>query len=73
MNLFPQPTRTQPAVQYIPVPYRAGGGRAGRAGSCMRAGPRADMKRWWLAGWMTAEQWRALTLYQRFEAVIALC
>lgn len=29
------------------------------------------MKRWWLAGWMTAEQWRALTLYQRFEAVIA--
>lgn len=29
------------------------------------------MKRWWLAGWMTAEQWRPLTLYQRFEAVIA--
>jgi ClpP class serine protease len=22
MNLFPQPTRTQPAVQYVPAPYR---------------------------------------------------
>ena len=32
MNLFPQPTRTQPAVQYIPVPYRAGGGESGTRG-----------------------------------------
>jgi len=22
MSLFPQPTRTQPAVQYVPAPYR---------------------------------------------------
>jgi uncharacterized membrane protein (DUF373 family) len=29
------------------------------------------MKRWWLASWMPAEQWRALTAYQRFETVIA--
>jgi ClpP class serine protease len=26
MSLFPQPTRTQPAVEYIPVPYRANRG-----------------------------------------------
>jgi len=32
MNLFPQPTRTQPAVQYIPVPYHAGGGESGTRG-----------------------------------------
>jgi len=24
MTLFPQPTRTRPAVEYVPVPYRAG-------------------------------------------------
>jgi Serine dehydrogenase proteinase len=28
MALFPQPTRTRPAVEYIPVPYR--GVRQGR-------------------------------------------
>jgi ClpP class serine protease len=27
MSLFPQPTRTQPAVQYVPVPYRTPQGR----------------------------------------------
>ena len=32
MNLFPQPPRTQPAVQYIPVPYHAGGGESGTRG-----------------------------------------
>jgi ClpP class serine protease len=26
MSLFPQPTRTQPAVEYVPVPYRANRG-----------------------------------------------
>jgi len=24
MTLFPQPTRTRPAVEYVPLPYRAG-------------------------------------------------
>jgi ClpP class serine protease len=28
MGLFPQPTRTQPAVQYMPVPYRSPQGRS---------------------------------------------
>jgi hypothetical protein len=28
MRLFPQPTRTTAAVQYIPVPHRDRGGRA---------------------------------------------
>ena len=28
MNLFPQPTRTRPAVEYVPMPYRAREGRA---------------------------------------------
>jgi Serine dehydrogenase proteinase len=23
MNLFPQPTRTRPSVDYVPTPYRA--------------------------------------------------
>jgi hypothetical protein len=30
MSLFPQPTRTRPSVEYVPIPYRANGGR-GRA------------------------------------------
>jgi ClpP class serine protease len=30
MGLFPQPTRTRPAVEYVPVPYR---GRQGRGPS----------------------------------------
>ena len=28
MALFPQPTRTRPAVEYVPLPYR--GARHGR-------------------------------------------
>jgi Serine dehydrogenase proteinase len=28
MNLFPHPTRTRPAVEYVPMPYRAREGRA---------------------------------------------
>jgi hypothetical protein len=24
MNLFPQPTRTRPAVEFVPLPYRTG-------------------------------------------------
>jgi hypothetical protein len=24
MALFPQPTRTRPSVEYVPVPYRTG-------------------------------------------------
>jgi hypothetical protein len=30
MSLFPQPTRTRPAVEYVPIPYR---GRQGGAPS----------------------------------------
>jgi ClpP class serine protease len=30
MSLFPQPTRTRPSVEYVPIPYRANGGQ-GRA------------------------------------------
>ena len=26
MSLFPQPTRTRPSVEYVPLPYRSGGG-----------------------------------------------
>ena len=29
MSLFPQPTRTRPSVEYVPIPYR---GRQGREG-----------------------------------------
>jgi ClpP class serine protease len=32
MSLFPQPTRTRPAVEYVPAPYRAPSG-SGRPGS----------------------------------------
>jgi membrane-bound ClpP family serine protease len=28
MNLFPQPTRTRPSVEYVPAPYRASKDRA---------------------------------------------
>jgi hypothetical protein len=28
MNLFPQPTRTRPAGEYVPVPYRTAPERA---------------------------------------------
>jgi ClpP class serine protease len=27
MSLFPQPTRTRPSVQYVPMPYRTRQGR----------------------------------------------
>jgi ClpP class serine protease len=36
MQLFPQPTRTRPAVEYVPLPYRGPQRREGRGGS---AGP----------------------------------
>jgi ClpP class serine protease len=29
MSLFPQPTRTRPSVEYVPLPYRAGRGGGG--------------------------------------------
>ena len=31
MNLFPQPTRTRPSVEYVPMPYRARGRGNGSA------------------------------------------
>ena len=33
MNLFPQPTRTQPSVEYVPMPYRGAGPHRSSTGS----------------------------------------
>ena len=52
-----RPARSRPSSTSQCRTIPAAGG-AERAGSSMRAGPTAGMKRWWLTGWTTAKQWR---------------